>query len=104
MSDANTRGGPIQGKVIGHYLGIFHGCPVQHFQNIAAVAPFQLCNLLILAFLGMRQRDDGAWIPVLTDGRDGCFNGGRAKAATPTTIGSSSWSRRRERPTPASRS
>lgn len=79
MSDANTRGGPFEGKVIGHYLGVFHGCTIQHFQNIVAVAPFQLCNLLILAFVGITQRADGAWVPVLTNGRDNCFNGGRAK-------------------------
>lgn len=80
MADIDPRGGPIQGKVMGHFFGLFHGCTQQHFQKIVASAPFDRCNLLILAFLGINQRADGAWVPVLTNGRDNCFNGGRAKA------------------------
>src|SRR5260370_6700999 len=44
-------GGPIKGKVVGQFFGIFNGIPADRYQHIVNTAPFDKCNLLILAFV-----------------------------------------------------
>lgn len=66
------------GHVIGQYFGIFHGCSKEHYDKIVASAPFEHCNLLILAFVRLRQVDQDLFIAKFVDGRDNDFNGGHA--------------------------
>jgi len=70
--------GPIQGKVVGQYFGLFHGCTKEHFATIVDTAPFDCCNLLILGFLTVREQEAGQWGPTFPDNRDNCFNGEHA--------------------------
>jgi len=43
---------PIQGAAIGQYFTLYDGVSKQKYQNVVAGAPFEKCNLLILAFVG----------------------------------------------------
>jgi hypothetical protein len=42
---------PIQGAIVGQYFGLFDGVSKERYQRIVAAAPFDKCNLLILAFV-----------------------------------------------------
>ena len=42
---------PIRGPVVGQYFGLFEGLPKARYREIVAAAPFDKCNLLILAFV-----------------------------------------------------
>ena len=61
--------GPIRGYVVGQYFGLFNGVSKEHYAKIVAAAPFEVCNLLILAFVHTQERD-GKQVPVFTDWRD----------------------------------
>ncbi len=61
--------GPITGKVAGQYFGFFDGVPKAHYDEIVASAPFDQCNLLILAFVHAVQTD-GEWVAEFTNWRD----------------------------------
>ena len=74
--------GPGPGNVVGQFFGIFHGCEKEVFDTIVRTAPFDQCNLLILAFVGVYHPEgftDPLWMPKFHDGRDNNFNGGQAK-------------------------
>ena len=74
MPDANAPAsrGPIPGYVVGQYFGIFHGALKEDFAAIVAKAPFDKCNLLILAFV--RTVSHGADnVAVFTNWRDNNF-------------------------------
>ena len=81
MSDTSTLGqGPgLARPVIGQFFGIFHGCSKEHYGQIVASAPFDRCNLLILAFVKTWQASWGEFTPVLPNTRDGGFNSGFEK-------------------------
>ena len=83
MSDTPAlHQGPVRGHVVGQFFGIFHGCSKEHFSKIVASAPFECCNLLILAFVGLwgeRSDNENFWIPLFLNGRDNQFHGGTAK-------------------------
>jgi hypothetical protein len=64
--------------VVGQYFGLFHGCSKQHFATIVESAPFDCCNLLILAFIGLRETGGDQWGVAFGNGRDNDFNGGKA--------------------------
>jgi hypothetical protein len=53
-----TPGGPIPAPVVGQYFGFFNGVPKQHYEEIVARAPFEDCNLLILAFVRAIKQGD----------------------------------------------
>jgi Glycosyl hydrolases family 18 len=67
---------PIQGAVVGHYFTLYDGASKQKYQNVVAAAPFEKCNLLILAFVATftidRSSDEGGPIHVVqvANGRD----------------------------------
>lgn len=42
---------PIRGPVVGQYFGLFDGLSKERYREIVAAAPFDKCNLLILAFV-----------------------------------------------------
>jgi len=53
LSSGNGIGvtSPIQGAVVGQYFTLYDGVSKQRYQSIVAAAPFDKCNLLILAFV-----------------------------------------------------
>jgi GH18 family chitinase len=61
--------GLISGPVVAQYFGFFNGVPKEHYDHIVATAPFQDCNLLILAFVHTVQKN-GIYIADFTNGRD----------------------------------
>ena len=67
---------PIQGAAIGQYFTLYDGVSKQKYQNVVAAAPFEKCNLLILAFVGTftidRSPKEGGPIHVVqvANGRD----------------------------------
>lgn len=67
---------PIQGAVVGQYFTLYDGVSKERYQNIVAAAPFNKCNLLILAFVRTftfdRPSDKGGPIHVVqfANGRD----------------------------------
>jgi hypothetical protein len=61
--------GPIPGNVVAQYFGFFNGVSREHYQKIVATAPFQDCNLLILAFVHTVPKD-GAYVAQFTNWRD----------------------------------
>lgn len=61
--------GLISGPVVAQYFGFFNGVPKEHYDHIVATAPFQDCNLLILAFVHTMQKN-GIYIADFTNGRD----------------------------------
>jgi hypothetical protein len=61
--------GPIGGYVAGHYFGFFNGVSKEHYERIVAAAPFDACNLLILAFVHTAQSGDNQ-VAVFTNWRD----------------------------------
>jgi len=65
------------GKVVGQYFGIFHGCSKEQYAKIVHTAPFDCCNLLILAFVWIHD-SAGLHIPKFSNFRDNKFNGGKA--------------------------
>jgi hypothetical protein len=71
MTDTNKQAsrGPIPGPVVGQYFGFFNGVPKQHYDQIVAAAPFDKCNLLILAFVHTVQKD-GVYVAQFTNWRD----------------------------------
>ena len=74
MSDpgkASTQG-PIPGYVVAQFFGFFNGIRAEHYARIVDTAPFDACNLLILAFVrtGMSKQD---YIAQFTNKRDGQF-------------------------------
>jgi hypothetical protein len=64
------------GKVVGQYFGLFHGCSKEEYAKIVDTAPFDFCNLLILAFVWIHD-DGGIYIPKFGTFRDNNFNGGK---------------------------
>ena len=50
--------GPIPGPVVGQYFAFFNGVSKQHYEEIVARAPFEDCNLLILAFVRAIKKGD----------------------------------------------
>lgn len=71
MTDHNppAAGGPIRGPVVGQYFGFFNGVPRQHYETIVATAPFDQCNLLILAFVHTVE-ENGTYRADFTNWRD----------------------------------
>jgi hypothetical protein len=53
LSEGVYSGGttPIQGAIVGQYFGLFDGVSKERYQRIVAAAPFDKCNLVILAFV-----------------------------------------------------
>jgi GH18 family chitinase len=64
-----TARGPIPGHVVGQYFGFFNGVPKQRYDHIVATAPFDKCNLLILAFVHTVKQDD-VYVAQFTNWRD----------------------------------
>jgi hypothetical protein len=65
------------GKVVGQYFGLFHGCSKEEYAKIVDTAPFDCCNLLILAFVWIHN-STGLYVPKFGTFRDNNFNGGKA--------------------------
>jgi hypothetical protein len=67
-ADYIGRTSPIQGAVVGHYFGFFDKISKERYKSIVASAPFDKCNLLILAFVRtfefVRPTKDGGTIYV----------------------------------------
>jgi hypothetical protein len=61
--------GPIAGPVVAQYFGFFNGVSKEHYAAIVGSAPFEDCNLLILAFVHTVQVD-GVSVAQFTNGRD----------------------------------
>ncbi|HEY6763332.1 MAG TPA: glycoside hydrolase family 18 protein [Candidatus Sulfotelmatobacter sp.] len=59
-------------SVVGQYFGFFDGVSKQHYQQIVSTAPFDQCNLLILAFVHAVQKN-GVYIAQFTNWRDNSF-------------------------------
>jgi GH18 family chitinase len=53
-----TPSGRIPGPVVGQYFAFFNGVPKQRYEKIVARAPFEDCNLLILAFVRAIKKGD----------------------------------------------
>jgi hypothetical protein len=66
----------IEGAVVGQYFALYDGVSKEHYQRIVAAAPFNKCNLLILAFVRTfefnRPSDKGGpiYVAQLANGRD----------------------------------
>jgi GH18 family chitinase len=66
----------FQGAVVGQYFTLYDGVSKEQYQRVVAAAPFDKCNLLILAFIRIfefdRASDDGGTIYVaqFANGRD----------------------------------
>jgi len=43
--------GPIQGAVVGQYFTLYEGVSKEEYQKVVTAAPFDKCNLLMLAFV-----------------------------------------------------
>jgi len=63
---------PVQGPVVGQYFAFFNGVPKAHYKQIVDTAPFDKCNLLILAFVHAIQKN-GAYLAQFTNWRDNGF-------------------------------
>src|SRR6185437_13307165 len=66
---------PISGPVVGQYFGLFDGVSKERYERIVAAAPFDKCNLLILAFVHtfeFRPPDEGGptYVAQVTNIRD----------------------------------
>lgn len=74
MTNANQQdvSGPIDGYVVGQYFGFFDGVPKAHYEKIVATAPFDKCNLLVLAFVHAVQQN-GVYVAQFTNWRDNDF-------------------------------
>lgn len=78
LSEEVYSGGttPIQGAIVGQYFGLFDGVSKERYQRIVAAAPFDKCNLLILAFVRTfefnRPQDKGGpiYVAQFPNGRD----------------------------------
>lgn len=55
--------------VVGQYFGFFDGVSRQHYDEIVAKAPFEACNLLILAFVHAVPKN-GVYVAAFTNWRD----------------------------------
>lgn len=65
--------GPISGYVVGQYFGLFNGVTKDDYKEIVATAPFEKCNLLILAFV--HTVSDGTnYVAAFTNWRDNDFS------------------------------
>jgi hypothetical protein len=64
---------PISGPVVCQFFGIFDGISKDQYGRIVAKAPFDKCNLLILAFVHAVQNDKGEYVAQFTNGRDNGF-------------------------------
>lgn len=71
MTTQNSNG-PIQGAVVGQYFGFFDGVPKAKYEQIVATAPFDKCNLLILAFVHAVETN-GVYTAQFTNWRDNHF-------------------------------
>jgi GH18 family chitinase len=71
MTTENTNSA-IQGYVVGQYFGFFDGVPKAHYDQIVATAPFDKCNLLILAFVHAIEKN-GVYVAQFTNWRDNHF-------------------------------
>jgi hypothetical protein len=54
------------------FFGFFNGVPKQHYEKIVAAAPFDKCNLLILAFVHAVQKNN-VYVAEFTNWRDNNF-------------------------------
>src|SRR5262245_29892359 len=61
--------GPTPGYVVGQYFGFFNGVPKERYEHIVATAPFDKCNLLILAFVHTVEQND-VYVAQFTNWRD----------------------------------
>lgn len=59
----------ITGPVVGQFFGFFNGVPKQHYDEIVAGAPFEDCNLLVLAFVRASKKN-GVYVASFTTERD----------------------------------
>ncbi len=50
-ANQQNASGPISGFVVGQFFGLFNGMTDDHYNRIVSSAPFEDCNLLILAFV-----------------------------------------------------
>lgn len=66
---------PIEGHVVGQFFTLYEGVPKEQYEKIVAAAPFDKCNLLILAFVRtfafVRGEEDGGtiWVAQFANGR-----------------------------------
>jgi hypothetical protein len=71
MSDPKK---PIPGYVVGQYFGIFNGVSKTNYEAIVNTAPFETCNLLILAFVWAFITSDGTYAAQFKNWRDDNYN------------------------------
>jgi Glycosyl hydrolases family 18 len=67
---------PIRGPVVGQYFGLFEGLPKARYREIVAAAPFDKCNLLILAFVRtftFEERGRRIYVAQFANGRESPF-------------------------------
>jgi Glycosyl hydrolases family 18 len=62
----------IPNPFVAQFFGFFNGVPKQHYEKIVAAAPFDQCNLLILAFVHTVQKN-GVYVADFTNWRDNNF-------------------------------
>jgi hypothetical protein len=71
MTDPHATG-PIS-SVVCQYFGFFDGVPKNHYAQIVKNAPFDQCNLLILAFVHAVKNNNGVYVAQFTNWRDNNF-------------------------------
>jgi glycosyl hydrolase family 18 (putative chitinase)/HYDIN/CFA65/VesB family protein len=77
--NATGEGSPIRGPVVGQYFGLFEGISKERYRELVAAAPFDKCNLLILAFVRTftfeRPSDEGGpiYVAQFANGRESPF-------------------------------
>jgi hypothetical protein len=67
---------PIRGPVVGQYFGLFEGLSKARYREIVAAAPFDKCNLLILAFVRtftFEEKGRQIYVAQFTNGRESPF-------------------------------
>jgi GH18 family chitinase len=72
MTSDSDVGATGTDAVVGQYFGFFDGVSKAHYAKIVAAAPFDECDLLILAFVHALE-EDGAYIANFTNWRDNDF-------------------------------
>lgn len=66
---------PIQGRVVGQFYTLYDGVTKEDYGKVVAAAPFDKCNLLVLAFIRtfefVRDKDSGGniWVAQFANGR-----------------------------------
>jgi GH18 family chitinase len=72
MSSAAESGSVGTDEVVGQYFGFFNGVPKAHYAEIVGAAPFDACDLLLLAFVHALEQD-GSYVAGFTNWRDNDF-------------------------------